>query len=118
MSTVLRGAFSVTRFSFWTGVLLSSLVGALAYVVTEKSIESDAHARFLNHAKYAQGVINARVKSYTDLLRGAASFVQSTEVLTHQQFHEYVRGLDLETEFPAVDSINFAIYFTDDKRQT
>jgi signal transduction histidine kinase len=106
----------VTRFSFWTGLILSSVVGTLAYLVTARSIESDAHERFLNHARYAQSVINVRVKSYTDLLRGAASFIQSTDTLTHPQFHEYVRGLELEQQFRAVDSINFAIYFKNDKR--
>jgi signal transduction histidine kinase len=117
MSTVLRDAFSATRFSFWTGVALSSLVGAAAYFVTARSIESDAEKRFLNHANYAQSVISERVKSYSDLLRGAASFVQSSGFLTHPQFHQYVHGLQLETQFPAVDSINFALYFTEDKRE-
>ena len=73
MSTTLRDAFSVTRFSFWTGALLSTLVGTTLYMLTQRSIESNAHERFINHAKYAQSVINVRVKSYTDLLRMSAS---------------------------------------------
>ena len=110
MSTVLRDAFSVTRFSFWTGVLLSSVVGTLAYLVTAGSIESDVRARFLNDAKYVQSVINVRVKSYTDLLRATRSMIKSSDVLTHSQFHEYVRGLEVPLNFPAVDYINFAVY--------
>jgi signal transduction histidine kinase len=112
MSTVLRDAFSVTRFSFWTGLALSSMVGTLAYVVTARSIESDAQERFLNHAQYSQNVIAVRIKQYTDLLRGAASMIQSTDILTHRQFHNYVEGLELEKHYPAVDSINFALYIT------
>jgi len=109
MTTTLRDAFSVTRFSFWAGALLSSLVGSMLYIVTARSIESDAEARFVSHAKHAQSVINVRVKSYTDLLRSTVSMIQSTEVLTHENFHEFARGLDLERNFPAVDYINFAI---------
>jgi signal transduction histidine kinase len=125
MATTLRDAFSVTRFSFWAGALLSSLVGSLLYIVTAHSIEGDAEARFVNHAKHAQSVISVRLKSYTDLLRAAGSMLQSTDIMTHRRFHEYVRGLELPRNYPAVDSMNFAAYvreadrlpFMDDLRE-
>jgi signal transduction histidine kinase/CHASE1-domain containing sensor protein len=117
MSTVLRDAFSVTRFSFWTGLLLSSVVGALAYTVTERSIESDAHGRFINHAKYAQSVIGTRIKSYADLLRGSASAMQSSDNMTQALFHDYVQGLNLPRDYPALDFINFAVYVRPDERE-
>jgi signal transduction histidine kinase len=116
MATTLRDAFSVTRLSFWAGTLLSSLVGGLLYMVTARSIESDAEARFVSHAKHAQSVINVRVKSYTDLLRSTGSMIQSTNVLTHQNFNEFVHGLDLSRNFPAVDYINFAVYVPQGER--
>ena len=116
MATTLRDAFSVTRFSFWIGALLSSLIGSLLYMVTARSIESDAEARFVSHARHAQSVINVRVKSYTDLLRATASMIQSTDVLTYQNFHEFARGLDLARHFPAVDYINYAVYVPGERR--
>jgi signal transduction histidine kinase len=116
MSMTLRDAFSVTRFSFWTGALLSTLVGSTLYVLTQRSIESNAHERFINHARYAQSVIHVRIKSYTDLLRTTASMIHSTEILSHRKLHEYVRGLDLGKNFPAVDSINVAVHVTDAQR--
>src|SRR3712207_1726232 len=99
MPSVLRDAFSITRISFWAGALVSSLIGSSLYMFTQRSIESDAQERFLNHAKHAQSVISVRIKSYTDLLRSTASMIQSSEQLTHYQFHEYVRGLDLARQF-------------------
>jgi signal transduction histidine kinase len=116
MSTLLREAFSVTRLSFWTGALLSSLIGASLYMFTHRSIESDTRERFFNHARYAQSVINVRAKSYTNLLRGTASLFQSTDVPTHRQFHEYVRGLELVQNFPAVDFINYSQYVLEQER--
>jgi len=112
----LRDAFSVTRFSFWTGALLSTLVGSLLYAVTTRSIESDVQERFARHAKYAQAVINMRIKSYTDLLRGAASALQSGDMHSHRQFHDYVQGLHLATNYPAVDTLNFAAWVPEDER--
>lgn len=116
MLAVLREAFSITRLSFWIGTLLSTLVGCCMYISTHRSVESDAHERFINHTRYAQSMIGLRIKSYTDLLRGAASQIQSTDVMAHRQFHEYVRGLDMEKQFPAVDSINFAVYLPHSQR--
>jgi signal transduction histidine kinase len=116
MPPVLRDAFSVTRFSFWTGVLLSSVIGSVAYVITQRSIENNAQERFVNHAKYAQSVISVRIKSYTDVLRTAGSMIQSSDVLSHRKFHEYVNGLNLARNYPAIDSINFAILVTDTQR--
>jgi signal transduction histidine kinase len=117
MTRVLRDAFSVTRFSFWTGLLLSSLIGGLAYAFTARSIESDAEQRFFNHCKYAQSVIAVRIKTYTDLLRASASMLQSSEVVTHRLFHDYVNGLNLARDYPALDFINFAVYIRDSERQ-
>jgi signal transduction histidine kinase len=117
MSTILRDAFSVTRLSFWAGVLLSSAVGGLAYMVTDRSIESDAHQRFGNDATYAQNAIAVRIKSYTDLLRRSASLIQSSENFSHRQLHEYVRGLDLKKHYPAFDNINFALYVPAERRE-
>ena len=117
MREVLRGAFSVNRFSFWAGALLSAAVGSVLYVLTQRSIENNAHERFINHARYAQSVIGVRIKSYTDLLRATGSLIHSTDILSHRKLHEYVQGLDLANNFPAVDSINFALYVTDEQRQ-
>jgi signal transduction histidine kinase len=86
-------------------------------VLAQRSIESTAQERFNNNAKYAQSVISVRVKSYTDLLRGAASLLESADIATHRQFHEYVRNLDLPKNFPAVENVNFAVYVTEAQRQ-
>ncbi|WP_296946986.1 CHASE domain-containing protein [uncultured Massilia sp.] len=117
MSTVLKDAFSVTRLSFWTGALLSSLIGSALYIFTQRSIESDAQERFVNHARYAQSVIGVRIKSYTDLLRGAGSMIQSVDTFDHRQFHDYVRGLELPRNFPAVDFMNYAVYVPESGRE-
>ena len=87
MQTVLRDAFSVNRFSFWTGALLSALVGSALYVLTQRSIENNAHERFINHAKYAQSVISVRIKSYTELLRATGSLIHSNDILSHRRLH-------------------------------
>ncbi|HEY0487882.1 MAG TPA: CHASE domain-containing protein [Telluria sp.] len=102
--------------AFWMGIAVSSLVGALLYVATSRFIESDSSERFANHARNAQNTIVARVKSYTDVLRSAASLFRTTERVTRDQFHEYATGLDLRENFPAIDTINYAEFVTEANR--
>ena len=96
--------------------MLSTVVGGVLYVVTARSIESNAYERFLNHTKYAESVIGVRVKSYNDLLQSTGSMLQSADVITHRKLHVYVAGLNLARNFPAVDSLNFAAHVTDERR--
>jgi signal transduction histidine kinase/CHASE1-domain containing sensor protein len=115
--TARKSIASLAQPVFWAGALLSSAVGVLFYVATTKSIEKDADQRFANISRNAANTISARVKSYTDLLRAAGSLFQSSEVLTHAQFHEFVDGLSLARNFPAVDTLNFTEEVLDQQRE-
>lgn len=109
--------FSPTKPLWWTGVLLSLGVSTLFYAATSKSIESEAWERFKNHARNSQYNISTSVKAYTDVLRGTASFFNAVDIVTRENFHRYVGGLDLARNFPAIDSINFAQHVTQENRQ-
>jgi signal transduction histidine kinase len=98
------------------GFALSFGIGASLYLVTDGAIEQDADDRFTTMAHNAQASINTRIKSYADVLRGTASLFQTTPAVTREQFHRYVQGLELETEFPGIETVNFARYFTDAER--
>lgn len=102
--------------AYWTGVVLSCSVGAMFYVATENTIEADASERFRNMALTAQSAIIGRIKTYTDVLRGSASLFQTQNNLTREQFHRYVDGLNLEKEFPGIETINFARHVLDADR--
>lgn len=100
--------FAPTKPLWWTGVLLSLGVGVLLYGATAKSLDSEVNARFRNHARSSQYIIATAIKAYTDVLRGAASYFQSTDNITRDGFHRYVAGLDLPRNFPAIISLNYA----------
>lgn len=100
----------------WIGLPLSMTVGLVFYFTTASSIESDSRQRFTAHAQNARNIIVARIKSYTDVLRGTASIFQTSYPLTRRQFHGYVQGLDLPRYFPAIEAISFAEYVKDPDR--
>jgi signal transduction histidine kinase len=103
-----RHLFTPKKPHWWTGVLLSLAIGLLFYLATASWIESDSQERFRNLAQNAQHSIAARVKSYTDLLRGTASLFHTSDTIEREQFHRFVEGMALEQGFPAIESVSFA----------
>ena len=113
----LTRSLAPSRHVAWMGVPLSITVGLSLYFFTATSIETDSRERFGGLAQNARNTIDARIKSYTDLLRGTVSLFQISDPLTRQQFHGYVQGLDVPRHFPAIETINFALNIRDDERE-
>ena len=106
------------RTLLWSaGLALSLLVGALAYVVTEKVVSDDAHRRVEALGRSAQFSLSARIKSYADVLRAlVALFDSAGGPVSREQFRRYVAALDLPRNFPAVDALSFGRYLTEAER--
>jgi signal transduction histidine kinase len=105
----IKARTSPRRF-WWPGALFSATVGIFFYLVTESWIESDAQQRFVNHALNAKVNLEARIKSYSDLVRAAGSMFHANSPIARTTFHDFVAGLDLPTHYPAVEVLNFAEY--------
>lgn len=99
------------------GLLLSTVVGTMFYSMTAGRIEGDAQQRFANMSRGVKATLDARIKSYADVLRGSASLFATSDGLTREQFHRYVEGLQLEREFPGIETINFARYIDGAERE-
>jgi signal transduction histidine kinase len=93
---------------FWIGAMLSATAGGALYYVTGKAIESDAETRFKSMARIASYSIGARIKSYTDVLRGAAGLFRASPNATADQFRHYVHQLNVKENFPGIQVINYA----------
>ena len=110
MHTLNKG-WTVSQVRIWAGgLLLALIVGGALYAGARRTINDDARQRFDSLSYSAQQSLVARVKSYSDLLRGMASLLRTNENLSRKQFHDYVSGLDIARQFPAVESLNYAVY--------
>jgi PAS domain S-box-containing protein len=93
----------------WAGGLLLALaVSGALYAGAARTVNDDAEQRFDNLTHGAQHSLITRVKSYSDLLRGLEALFRTSEHLTRRQFHDYVAGLDIARQFPAIESVNYA----------
>lgn len=106
----------VARPALWLGILLSCSIAAAFYVLATRSVDNDARERFAGVARGVQITVSARIKSYTDVLRGARTLFNTSEKLSRAQFHDYVEGLDLASNFPGIETFNFARFLTDAER--
>ncbi len=91
-----------------TGTLISVLVGAVMYAATAQAIDTDAKSRFRGMARAAQYAIDARIKSYTDVLRGMAGLLHANPEASADDFRHYVEQLDPPRNFPGIEAMNYA----------
>ena len=101
------------KFGSVLGALLSLGVGVGLHVSTSQAIENDAKQRFGHMARSVQSILDGRIKTYVDLLRGTTSLFLTTDNVTRDQFRRYVAGLDMANNFPGVETINFAAHVVD-----
>lgn len=98
------------------GILLSLTVGMLCYYLTLRTIDTENEERFRNMARTAQYTINARISSYTNVLRAAASLFRADPDITEEKFHRFYVALNLPENYPAIESLNFLTALTDKNR--
>jgi two-component system sensor histidine kinase/response regulator len=103
-----RGLIS-SRLLLWVlGLGLAAAVGATLYATVRSSVEDDARLRFDHLTRATQYSISARVKAYSDLVRGLVALFQTSGDLSRTQFHGYVKALNLPEHFAAIQSVNYA----------
>ena len=116
MHTLSKGG-TASGFRIWTGgSLLALAVGGALYAGAARTVFDDAQQRFDNLTHGAQHSLATRVKSYSDLLRGLEALFRTSDRLSRRQFHDYVAGLDIARQFPAIESVNYAVALTQAQR--
>jgi len=98
------------------GLALATAVGLSCYAGADRSVEEDARQRFDSATRATQYSISARVKAYSDLVRGLVALFQSSDDLTRLQFNQYVGSLGLPQHFSAIEAITYAPQVTDAQR--
>jgi signal transduction histidine kinase len=92
-------------------VLAIAIAASLAlFMVVRDAVESVARLRFEREASDIKHVIEARIKSYTDIMYGLQALLATQSPVSRIQFHRYVTSLDLKRRYPGYDVVNFATY--------
>lgn len=89
---------------WWLGVAASLIL----FMLFSRMVEEKSLAQFEYRAENAQLAIQTRIRSYIDVLRGAAAFFSTVDNVSRAQFHDYIAELKLESSFPGITNLNFA----------
>jgi signal transduction histidine kinase len=115
LSRLPRSVFSVKP-GLLVGVALSFSVGLLFYYLIWAMIDKENEERFRNMSHVAQSNLNARIASYTNVLRASASFFNAEPNVTREKFRRFYNGMNLQKYYPAIATLNYATWLTDAER--
>src|SRR6266704_1505836 len=94
------------------GIALSILL----HFVIKDNVQGEAQLRFERQASDAQHVIEARIKSYADVLHGLAAFFSTSNSISRAEFRRYVAVLDFPNRYPGFQGLNYAEYVRHDAK--
>lgn len=95
------------------GIALSISVGLLSYQLTRRTIESENADRFQNMAATAQYTLDARIRSYTNVLRATMSLYSADPYVSREKFHRFYKSLNLPEHYPAIEALNYVSWIRD-----
>ncbi len=105
--------FPSTVLVWCVGIFLTFSISLTLFFTARRTVERDASMRFESVAITTKHGISTRVKSFNDLVRSVVALFQASDNLSRAQFHQFVMGLELPRNFPAIESLNFAQYVAD-----
>ncbi|GAB2844194.1 hypothetical protein GCM10027277_09910 [Pseudoduganella ginsengisoli] len=112
----LKSLLNLRTLLWGIGLSLSVAIGMVLYANAARVVDEDDRQRFDNLARSTQYSISARVKAYSDVVRGLVALFQTSDNLTRLQFHQYVSSLNLPLHFPAIETLNYAVPVTEAER--
>ncbi|MBI3916680.1 MAG: CHASE domain-containing protein [Betaproteobacteria bacterium] len=94
----------------WVVLAVGIPASILLFSVIQDAVEDVARLRFERSASDAKHVIEARVRSYTDVLYGLQALFATQDSISRVQFRRYVESLDLKQRYPGFDVVNYAVH--------
>ncbi|MGB5081099.1 MAG: CHASE domain-containing protein, partial [Burkholderiales bacterium] len=101
----------------WAVPGIGVLASFLLFAIIEDNIDSAAEERFNHQTIEAKRVIDARIRSYADVLYGVRALFDTRGSVSRLQFHRFVESLDLKTRFPGFEVVNYAAHVRADEKQ-
>ncbi len=94
-------------------VLVISLAAtSTATLIARDSVEARAADRFARDVDLLETAIEARMRAYEQVLRGARGLFAASNDVTRVEWMRYVDTLDLEENYPGIQGVGFSLLIT------
>jgi len=94
----------------WAVLAVGIPASIMLFSLMQDAVEDVAQMRFERYASDAKHVIEARVRSYADVLYGLQALFATQDAISRVQFRRYVESLDLKRRYPGFDVVNYAVH--------
>jgi signal transduction histidine kinase len=101
----------------WVVLAIGIPVSVLLFGHLQDAVEDLARLRFERNASDVKHVIEARVRSYSDVLYGLQALFATQESISRAQFRQFVDSLDLKQRYPGFDVVNYAAHVSENDRK-
>ena len=93
----------------WVILLLSLVMTAIAWHITERAVQTKAAERFTFQTQEIATTISKRLLHYETALRGGAGLFNATEKVDRKIWHRYVNDLKIQQSYPGIQGMGFAL---------
>jgi signal transduction histidine kinase len=94
----------------WLVLVIGIPAALFLFMFVRNSVEDVAQLRFEREANSANGVIEGRLRSYSDVLYAFRALFASEDQTDRLRFHRFVESLDVQHRYPGFLSLNYAVY--------
>ncbi|ASJ75692.1 CHASE domain-containing protein [Granulosicoccus antarcticus] len=98
--------FLVPHFVF----VVLMMISIAGWQFASETLDSQSQSRFEQDATHLHEQIEARFNTYAQVLRGGVGLFNSSDIVTREEWHQYVSGLKLPRYFPAIRGVGFAAW--------
>src|SRR6185436_9345085 len=112
----IRRAFRSTVLS-WLVLAIGIPASFFLFTFVQHSVENVARLRFEREANDVNANIDARLRSYGDVLYALRALFAGEDPIDRLRFNRFVESLDLKHRYPGFISLNYAAYVRAADRQ-
>ena len=91
----------------WTVLVLGLALSLLAFNWLRGQARQALEQRLQAQSREARDAIEARLRSYADVLQGLSAFLHGSDEVSRADFQRYARSLDLESHYPGLQLLSF-----------
>ncbi|HAS51378.1 MAG TPA: hypothetical protein DCS21_06405, partial [Gammaproteobacteria bacterium] len=93
----------------WVILVLSLLVTALAWFISDQAVKAKAQERFNFQTTDLVSAINKRLIEYETVLRGGVGFFKASSEVRRDEWRQYVEDLRIQQSFPGIQGLGFSL---------
>ncbi|WP_157264490.1 bifunctional diguanylate cyclase/phosphodiesterase [Azohydromonas aeria] len=107
MSRSTRIAASPSRLA-WCVLAAGLALSLLAFGWLRAQAQLNLERRLQAHSREARDALEARLRSYADVLHGLSAFFQGSDAVSRADFQRYAQHMDLARRYPGLQLLSFA----------